>query len=141
MQNVYTSNCANRLLLLIVRRTCDSSLLIIYIIQISDGKEVDIVNLTFILSYRRPTLVWHKSVNKQLLIKETNINKHLHHKEPLLPYSESDTTRRLYHTQPLIGLRHVEMWPTRKVEEDMIIRSRDQSHVKVDIIMIMPTST
>ena len=47
-------------------------------------------------------------VNKQLLIKETNISKHLHRKESPAPYSESDTTRRLYHTEPLIP--HVEMY-------------------------------
>ena len=58
-------------------------------------------HLTFVLSYRRSTLVWHKSVNKQRLMQETNKNKHLYHKEPLVPYSESDTTRRLYHAEPL----------------------------------------
>ena len=68
-------------------------------------------------------------VNKQRLIKETRISKHLHNKEPLAPYGESDTarrlyhtaasiarwnvhdrdtTRRLYHTEPLV--RHVEMY-------------------------------
>ena len=47
-------------------------------------------HLTFVLSYRRSTLVWHKLVNKQRLINETNINKHLPHKKPLVPYSESD---------------------------------------------------
>ena len=64
--------------------------------------------LTFVLSYRRLPLVWHKSVKKQCLIKETSISKHLHHKEPLVPYSESDTTRRLHHTEPLV--RPVKMY-------------------------------
>ena len=49
-------------------------------------------HLTFVLSYRRPTLVWLKSLNKQRLIKETNISKHLHHKEPLVSCCESDMT-------------------------------------------------
>ena len=61
-----------------------------------------------VLSYRRPTIVWHKPVNKQLLLKETNISKHLRHKDPLVPYGESDTTCRLYHTEPLV--RHVEIY-------------------------------
>ena len=41
---------------------------------------------------------------------------------------ESDITRRLYHAAPLLALRHVEMRHTRKVEEDMIKRSHEQSH-------------
>ena len=57
------------------------------------------------------TLVWHTPVNKQRLIKEPNISKHLHHKESLKQYCESDTTCRLYHTEPLVGLRHVGMPP------------------------------
>ena len=80
------------------------------------------------------------SVNKQSLIKERNINKHLHHKAPLVSYGESDTTRRLYHAAPLVALRPVEMWPTWEVKVDMIMRSRDRSHVEVDMIMIMSTS-
>ena len=31
-----------------------------------------LTHLTFVLSYRRPILVWRKSANKQRLIKETN---------------------------------------------------------------------
>ena len=75
-------------------------------------------------------MIWHKSENKKRLIKETKINKRLHHKEPLVPHTESnttrrlyrrvarttarwnlherDTTRRLYHTEPLV--QHVEMY-------------------------------
>ena len=46
----------------------------------------------------------------------------------------------LYHAEPLVGLRHVEMWPTRKVDKDIIMRSRDQCHVEVDMMIII-TST
>ena len=60
------------------------------------------------LSYRRSTIVWHRSLNKQRLIKETNISKHLHHKTPLIWYSKSDRTRSLYHAEP--PLRNVEMY-------------------------------
>ena len=63
-------------------------------------------DICFVISTSNPIL--HKSVNNKLLIKETNISKHLHHKEPLVPYSESDTTRRLHHTEPLV--RHVEIY-------------------------------
>ena len=66
--------------------------------------------MTFLLSYRRPTLVLHKSLNKQRLIKETNINKHLHNKNPLISYSESDKTRCLHYAVLLVGLRHAAMW-------------------------------
>ena len=66
--------------------------------------------MTFVLSYRRPTLVLHKSLDKQRLIKESNLNKHLHHKNALISYSESDTTCRLHHAVPLVGLRHAAMW-------------------------------
>ena len=34
-------------------------------------------------------------------MQETNINKYLHHKESLVPYSESDRTCYLYHVEPL----------------------------------------
>ena len=73
-------------------------------------------HLTFVLSYRRPTLVWHKSLNKQCLIKEININKHLHYKNPLISYSESDRTRCLHHA--VLLLRHVEMY--RKVTRPVV---------------------
>ena len=42
-------------------------------------------HLTFVLSYRRPTLVSRKSANKQCLMKETTINNYRLHIEPLVP--------------------------------------------------------
>ena len=54
---------------------------------------------------------------------------------------KSDTTRRLYHIEPLVGLQHVDMWHTQQVKEDMIMKSRGQSDVEVDIITITSTAT
>ena len=43
--------------------------------------------------------------------KRNKHKQHLHHKEPLEQYSESDRTRCHYHTEPLVALEHVAMWP------------------------------
>ena len=101
----------------------------------SNSVILSLYHLTFVLSYRRPTLVWHKLAIKQHLIKETNMNQHLHHidllkvtrtvvctTQPQVPhvemYSQSDTTRRLHRAAPLV--RQSKGRPTRKVEVDMI---------------------
>ena len=47
---------------------------------------------------RHPNIVWHKSANKQWLLKKTKINKHMCYIEQLVPHIKSDTTRCLHHT-------------------------------------------
>ena len=54
-------------------------------------------------------------------------------------YTKTDTTCRLYHAVLPVGLRHVKMWPTRKVEEDKIMSWRDQSNLEVDMFTIVST--
>ena len=84
-------------------------------------------HLIFVSSYRRETLVWHKSANKQRLTKErTQVNTCT--TALLVPYGERDTTGRPHHAEP--PLRHVEIY-TKSREVDVIARSRDQSHVEV----------
>ena len=77
----------------------------------SDGKEVDSELLTrekscrpnepsdiyFVIPTTNPTLV-----NKQRLLEETNISKHVHRIEPLVQYNESDRTNCLYRAEPLL---------------------------------------
>ena len=65
-------------------------------------------------------------VNKQRLIKETRISKHLHNKDPLVPYCDSDTTRRLYHTEPLV--RQVEIYTKVTRPAVCTTQSRQQLH-------------
>ena len=71
---------------------------------------------------------------------------------------ESDTTRRLYHTEPVVILRHVEVWPTRsggrhdheitwpksrgcRHYHDNVYLHVTFDHVEINIIMVMSTST
>ena len=48
-------------------------------------------------------------------------------------YMKNDMTHHLYHAEPLVT--YVEMY--KKVEVDMIMCSHDQSHVEVDIILVV----
>ena len=97
-------------------------------------------HLTFILSCRRPTLVWHKPENKQCLIKETNINKHLHHIEPLVVHVEMYTivTRSAVCATQSRTYRMLKCRPTRKVavntwSRDHVPKSREGKHAHVYI--------
>ena len=86
-------------------------------------------HLRFVLSYWRPTLVWHKSVSKQRVIKETSISKYLHHKL-LVPCSESDRTCCLYHGELL--LQHVEKY-TKKWYNPLSVPRRTASMARWNV--------